>query len=89
MNLLKKLIGLVCAGASALLVGGCPGPSQTTSASKPKLSLSARQVVGVSLIGARGATTADQDKIDDTAAGLCGAGVWTKSECQKHEAGLE
>jgi len=43
-----------------------------------------RRVVGTSLIGAKGATPADQIKINETAAGLCGASVWTKSECARH-----
>lgn len=44
----------------------------------------ARAIAGTSLIGARGATPKDQERIDDTAAGLCGAGAWTKSECARH-----
>lgn len=43
-----------------------------------------RTVVGTSLVGARGATAPDQRKIDETAAGLCGAGIWTRSECARH-----
>ncbi|WP_336622298.1 hypothetical protein [Rhizobium sp. S152] len=43
-----------------------------------------RSIVGTSLIGAKGATSKDQDAIDDTAAGLCAAGVWTSSECAAH-----
>ncbi|PRD42146.1 hypothetical protein C5748_18535 [Phyllobacterium phragmitis] len=43
-----------------------------------------RHVVGTSLIGTVGATPADQMKIDETAAGLCGASVWTQSECARH-----
>jgi hypothetical protein len=58
--------------------------SQRVSASKQSLSSTTRAIVGTSLIGARGATPKDQDKIDDTAAGLCGAGVWTTSECRAH-----
>jgi hypothetical protein len=45
---------------------------------------SLRRVVGTSLIGAKGATVADQFKINETAAGLCGAGVWTPTECARH-----
>jgi hypothetical protein len=41
-------------------------------------------VVGTSLIGARGKTPTDQLKIDSTAAGLCGGGIWTRSECAQH-----
>ena len=88
MNWQTKLIKRGCAGAFALMVAGC-GPSQTTSAQKDKLNLSTRQIVGTSLIGAQGKTPEDQEKIDDTAAGLCATGVWTKSECARHERGRE
>ncbi|WP_338009993.1 hypothetical protein [Nitratireductor pacificus] len=43
-----------------------------------------RAVVGTSLIGARGVTPGDQRKIDETAAGLCGASIWSASECARH-----
>ncbi|WP_142590762.1 hypothetical protein [Pseudorhizobium endolithicum] len=47
-----------------------------------------RRVVGTDLIGARGATTADQRKIDRTVVGFCAAALWTRDECQRHgEAG--
>jgi hypothetical protein len=45
-----------------------------------------RKVVGTDLVGARGATARDQQKIDVTAAGLCSASVWTRSECARHGA---
>jgi len=51
---------------------------------KGNLIESTRGIVGTSLIGAVGKTDADQDKIDDTVAGLCGAGVYTKMECLAH-----
>jgi hypothetical protein len=41
--------------------------------------------VGTSLIGARGETPDDQEAIDDTVAGVCGAGVWTQGECLAHD----
>jgi hypothetical protein len=41
--------------------------------------------VGTSLIGARGETPVDQEAIDDTVAGVCGAGVWTAGECLAHD----
>ncbi|MDX0517208.1 hypothetical protein GOD64_27850 [Sinorhizobium medicae] len=47
--------------------------TQQVYASKDRLNQAARAVVGTSLIGARGATRADQDKIDETLTGLCGA----------------
>lgn len=71
----SAVIVLMAAGCTTSLPGGAP---------KPKLTNSARAIVGTSLIGARGATPADQEKIDDTAAGLCGAAVWTASECARH-----
>lgn len=77
-------IALVLIVASALSAAGCTS-TQAVSASKQKLNLTARAIVGTSLVGARGATPADQDKIDETAAGLCGAGAWTKTECTAHD----
>jgi hypothetical protein len=71
--------------ASALLVAGCMTSGQAVDASQAVQTSTARAVVGTSLIGARGATPRDQDKIDDTAAGLCGAQVWTQSECVRHQ----
>ena len=44
-----------------------------------------RRVVGTDLIGARGATPADQRKIDRTVVGICAADVWTRDECSRHE----
>ncbi|WP_082523437.1 hypothetical protein [Ensifer sp. Root31] len=46
-----------------------------------------RRVVGTDLVGARGATPADQRKIDRTVVGLCAGGVWTKAECVRHGEG--
>ena len=76
-------IALAFSVVSALSVAACTTSPQV-SASKDRLNSSTRQIVGTSLIGAKGKTPADQDKIDDTAAGLCGAGVWTRSECARH-----
>lgn len=45
-----------------------------------------RKVVGTDLVGARGASARDQQKIDVTAAGLCGAGVWSRADCTRHDA---
>lgn len=56
----------------------------STSRPAPVSSDGLRLVVGTSLIGARGKTPTDQLKIDSTAAGLCGGGVWTRSECAQH-----
>nr|WP_246259337.1 hypothetical protein [Chelativorans oligotrophicus] len=65
--------------AAALMLAGC-----STSKPVPVTVEGLRQVVGTSLIGAQGRTPEDQQKIDETAAGLCGASVWTPSECAKH-----
>lgn len=65
--------------AAALSVTGC-----TTSKPVPATSDGLRSVVGTSLIGAKGATSRDQGKIDETVAGLCGASIWTPSECARH-----
>lgn len=43
-----------------------------------------RSVLGNSLIGARGATSEDQSKIDRTIVRGCAGGVWTKAECKAH-----
>lgn len=64
---------------------GCTS-TQQVSASKDRLNQAARAVVGTALIGAQGATPADQDKIEETVAGLCGARAWTQSECARHDA---
>lgn len=69
---------------SALALAGC-STSQAVNAKKTPLANSARAIVGTSLIGAKGATASDQNKIDETAAGLCGAGVWRPSECARHK----
>lgn len=63
----------------ALTLVGC-----STSKPAPVTTDGLRAVVGTSLIGARGATSADQGKINETVAGLCGGGVWTRSECARH-----
>ena len=78
-----KLIKAACFVVFASSVAGC-STSQAVNAKKPTLANSARAIVGTSLIGAQGASQGDQDKIDDTVAGLCGAAVWRPSECAKH-----
>lgn len=64
-------------------MAGC-SHSQQGNAAKPDLIRATRGIVGTDLIGARGATPRDQDKIDDTIAGLCGVKVYTESECDRH-----
>jgi hypothetical protein len=43
-----------------------------------------RRVAGTDLIGARGATDADQRRIDRTVVRFCAGGVWTRKECGLH-----
>nr|WP_048649110.1 hypothetical protein [Nitratireductor soli] len=78
MRVMRLSVGALVI-AAALIVAGC-----TTSKPVPVTSEGLRAVVGTSLIGARGATPRDQRKIDETAAGLCGASVWSASECARH-----
>lgn len=79
-----KLTRLAFVVASALSVAACTS-TQQVSASKTQLQSTARSIVGTSLIGARGRTARDQEKIDDTVAGLCGARTWTGEECAAHD----
>ncbi|MDX0759822.1 hypothetical protein GOD62_28230 [Sinorhizobium medicae] len=79
-----KLIALALTAACALSAAGCTS-TQQVSASKDRLNQAASAVVGTSLIGARGATPADQDKIDEPSRGLCGASAWSQSECARHD----
>ncbi|WP_245450496.1 hypothetical protein [Neorhizobium sp. SOG26] len=62
----------------ALIAAGC---GATAPASAPGL----RRVVGTDLIGARGATPADERKIGRTVAGICAASIWTRDECRRHD----
>jgi hypothetical protein len=80
-----RRIAHACSVGLALSMGAC-GATQTTSAIHDDLRASARGIIGTSLVGARGLTAGDQDAIDDTVAGLCGARVWTRSECARHDA---
>jgi hypothetical protein len=67
-----------------LSVASCTQTAQV-SASKQQLQSTARSIVGTYLIGARGKTPRDQDKIDETVAGLCGTKAWTEEECEAHD----
>ena len=78
-------IALALIAVCVLSGAGCTSTARVN-ASKEQLNLTARAIVGTSLIGARGSSPADQEKIDDTVAGLCGARVWTKQECSAHDA---
>ncbi|MCK8780578.1 hypothetical protein M0654_11330 [Rhizobium sp. NTR19] len=80
-----KLTRLASVVACALSVAACTSTKQA-SVAKGQLQSTARSIAGTSLIGARGATERDQDKIDDTVAGLCASKAWTKEECAAHDA---
>ncbi|MDO3434312.1 hypothetical protein QWJ46_16655 [Rhizobium sp. CBN3] len=61
---------------AAMLAGcGTSGPADVSGL---------RRVVGTDLIGARGATDAEQRKIDRTVVRLCAGGVWSRKECSLH-----
>lgn len=45
---------------------------------------SVRGIIGTDIIGARGATTADQNRIDLTVEGPCAIGVYRQQECRRH-----
>lgn len=79
----RNAFGFAWLIAASAVLAGC-STSQQVSASKNLQADTTRRIVGTDLIGARGATARDQAKIDNTAAGLCGAGVWTPSECRRH-----
>nr|WP_313196447.1 hypothetical protein [Shinella zoogloeoides] len=80
MKLTKLVLLVACVGSLA----ACTSTRQVA-ASKERLNSTARAIVGTSLIGAHGATASDQDKIDDTVAGLCGSATWTRQECARHD----
>jgi len=70
--------------ACALSAVACTS-TQQASVAKGQLQSTARAIVGTSLIGARGATAKDQEKIDETVAGVCGSQTWTAEECAAHD----
>nr|WP_223218355.1 hypothetical protein [Rhizobium wenxiniae] len=62
---------------AAMLVGcGISGPGNVEGL---------RRVVGIDLIGAHGATDADQRRIDRTVVRLCAGGVYRTDECGRHQ----
>lgn len=79
--LVKELKTGAIGCATAVMLAGC-----STMSAGPVSIDGLRQVAGTSLVGAKGKTPADQLKIDETAAGLCSAGVWTRSQCVRHAA---
>lgn len=82
-----KRIALVLIAAYVLSAAACTS-TQPVSAAKGQIQTTARSIAGTALIGARGATPRDQDKIDDTVAGLCGARAWSERECAAHDASV-
>ncbi|WP_439618445.1 hypothetical protein [Shinella sp.] len=84
MKLIRLVLLVACAGSAAACTS-----TQQVSASKERVNSAARSIVGTSLIGARGATPVDQDKIDDTVAGLCGSRTWSVDECARHDEALK
>ena len=78
MKRLKKPLALRSIMISALMLAGCghSGPANVSGV---------RSVLGADLLGARGATDADQRKIDRTIVRGCAGGVWSKDECAKHD----
>ncbi|MCK8779101.1 hypothetical protein M0654_03785 [Rhizobium sp. NTR19] len=79
-----KRIVLVLIAAYVLSGAACTS-TKPVSVAKGQLQSTARSIAGTSLIGARGATARDQDKIDDTVAGLCAARAFTPDECAAHD----
>jgi hypothetical protein len=55
--------------------------------SAPASAAGLKRAVGTDLIGARGATDADQRKIDRTVVGICAADLWTRAQCARHGEG--
>lgn len=79
--MLRRLV--LCVGF-AVTLASCT-TSKPGSAAKDDIARGARAIIGTSLIGARGATDRDQDKIDDTVAGACSVGTFNKTECRRHQ----
>jgi len=75
---LKMLAALMIC---VLMAAGC-------GTSAPADATGLRRVVGTDLVGARGATLADQRKINRTVVGLCAGGVWRADECRQHGEGV-
>src|SRR5690606_14093219 len=73
-----KLWTLLALMTSALTLAGCghSGPANVSGV---------RNVLGTDLLGARGATEADQRKIDRTIVRGRAGGVWSKDECAIHD----
>lgn len=77
MKRAKLLMTLCLIMTPAVMLAGCgtSGPANVQGL---------RRVVGTDLIGARGATDADQRKIDRTVVRFCAGSIWTRKECSLH-----
>lgn len=73
----KPRSGRSWAAATVLLLGAC-GISQPENV--PGLTAA----LGDALPGAQGLTIEDQERIDETVARGCAAGVWTRARCADH-----
>ncbi|MGU3577267.1 hypothetical protein ACLBWZ_17290 [Brucellaceae bacterium C25G] len=78
MKRLTKPLVLLFLMMSASILAGC-GHSAPVNVN------GVRNVLGSDLMGARGASDADQRKIDRTIVRGCASGVWSKDECAKHD----
>jgi hypothetical protein len=73
MKLIKRVAPLVV----ALAMAGC-------STLQPESVLGVDRAIGDELPGAQGLTTKDQDRIDDTVARGCAAGLYSIDLCNRH-----
>ena len=85
MMLLRLAFVSIC----ALCLAGCT-TSKPVTAGKTDIVRSVRGIANLeSLVGVRGATKADQAKIDGTIAGGCAVGALTPQECRLHGARMQ
>ncbi|MDX3929266.1 MAG: hypothetical protein QHC90_26125 [Shinella sp.] len=82
MTLRTVLMKALLIMTPAAMLAGC-------GISGPADALGLRRVVGTDLIGARGATDADQRKIDRTIVRLCAGGVYGRDDCGRHGEALK
>ena len=72
-----QLIGQALFLSAALTVAGC-------STLRPASVAGVDRVIGDALPGAQGETIGDQDRIDDTVARACSAGLYSTELCDRH-----
>lgn len=72
-----RQIGRVACLGAALMLGAC-------STLQPASVDGIDRVIGEALPGAQGETIADQDRIDDTVARACAAGLYPPELCDLH-----